>query len=283
MIKDVVAADLPPTSKRWDSRRLYAALVFIPLFYLLVRYLPPIAFFGLVVGASWLALIELYRLHFQPRLATMAIILGLVMTTLVLSHLQWPDALPLHPLLLFVITATLLSYLLSKHELSRSLVDVSVLIFGMLYIGFTLGHLLLIRALPDGIFLVFFVILVTWAGDTGAYYTGVSMGRTPLAPRISPNKTVEGLVGGCLLAVVIALIARAWFIPSFTIVDALVLGVMLTVAGLVGDLSESMFKRGAGVKDSGGLIPGHGGMLDRLDSLLLTAPTYYYYVTLVKG
>lgn len=283
MIRDVVTADLPRTSKRWDSRRLYAALVFIPLFYLLVRYLPPIAFFGLVVGASWLALVELYRLHFQPRLATMAIILGLVMTTLVLSHLQWPDVLPLHPLLVFVITATLLWYLLSKHDLSRSLVDVSVLIFGMLYIGFTLGHLLLIRALPDGIFLIFFVILVTWAGDTGAYYAGVSMGRTPLAPRISPNKTVEGLLGGCLLAVVIALIARAWFIPSFTIVDALVLGVMLTVAGLIGDLSESMFKRGAGVKDSGGLIPGHGGMLDRLDSLLLTAPTYYYYVTLVKG
>lgn len=282
MIRDVVTADLPRTS-RWDSRRLYAALVFIPLFYLLVRYLPPIAFFGLVVGASWLALVELYRLHFQPRLATMAIILGLVMTTLVLSHLQWPDVLPLHPLLVFVITATLLWYLLSKHDLSRSLVDVSVLIFGMLYIGFTLGHLLLIRALPDGIFLIFFVILVTWAGDTGAYYAGVSMGRTPLAPRISPNKTVEGLLGGCLLAVVIALIARAWFIPSFTIVDALVLGVMLTVAGLIGDLSESMFKRGAGVKDSGGLIPGHGGMLDRLDSLLLTAPTYYYYVTLVKG
>lgn len=283
MIRDVVTADLPRTSKRWDSRRLYAALVFIPLFYLLVRYLPPIAFFGLVVGASWLAVVELYRLHFQPRLATMAIILGLIMTTLVLSHLQWPDVLPLHPLLVFVITATLLWYLLSKHDLSRSLVDVSVLIFGMLYIGFTLGHLLLIRALPDGIFLIFFVILVTWAGDTGAYYAGVSMGRTPLAPRISPNKTVEGLLGGCLLAVVIALIARAWFIPSFTIVDALVLGVMLTVAGLIGDLSESMFKRGAGVKDSGGLIPGHGGMLDRLDSLLLTAPTYYYYVTLVKG
>ena len=283
MIRDVVTADLPRTSKRWDSRRLYAALVFIPLFYLLVRYLPPIAFFGLVVGASWLALVELYRLHFQPRLATIAILLGLAMTTLVLSHLQWPEALPLHPLLLVILIATLLWYLLSKHDLSRSLVDVSVLIFGMLYIGFTLGHLLLIRALPDGIFLIFFVILVTWAGDTGAYYAGVSMGRTPLAPRISPNKTVEGLLGGCLLAVVVALIARAWFIPSFTIVDALVLGVMLTVAGLMGDLSESMFKRGAGVKDSGGLIPGHGGMLDRLDSLLLTAPTYYYYVTLVKG
>lgn len=277
-----MAADVPP-SRRWDRRRIYAALVFIPLFYALVRYLPPIAFFGLVLGASWFTLVELYGLHFHSRPATLAIATGMVMTTFVLSHLQWPGALPLGPLLLFIMTATLLFYLVSKQDLSRSLVDVSVLIFGTLYIGFTLGHLLLTRALPDGIFLIFFVVLVTWAGDTGAYYAGMSMGRTPLAPRISPNKTVEGLLGGCLLAVVIALIARAWFIPSFTIIDAVVLGLLLTAVGLIGDLSESMFKRSAGVKDSGGLIPGHGGVLDRLDSLLLTAPTYYYYVTLVKG
>lgn len=277
-----MAADVPPSS-RWDRRRLYAALVFIPLFYVLVRYLPPIAFFGLVIGASWLALVELYRMHFHSKPATVEIATGVAMTTFLLGHLQWPDALPLHPVLMFIMTTILLLYLVSKRDLSRSLVDVSVLIFGTLYIGFTLGHLILTRALPDGILLVFFVVLVTWAGDTGAYYAGMSMGRTPLAPRISPNKTVEGLLGGCLLAVVTALIARAWFIPSFTILDAVVLGVVLTVVGLIGDLSESMFKRGAGVKDSGGLIPGHGGMLDRLDSLLLTAPTYYYYVTLVKG
>lgn len=282
MIRGAVAAGAPRASSRWDRRRLYAALVFIPLFYVLVRYLPPIAFFGLVVGAAWLALIELYRLHF-PKQATLEIVIGVAMTTIVLSHLQWPNAFPSRPLFVFIIAAILFFYLVSRHDFSRSLADVSVLIFGTLYIGFTLGHLLLTRALPDGIFLIFFVVLVTWAGDTGAYYTGVSIGRTPLAPKISPNKTVEGLLGGCLLAVMIALIARAWFIPSLTIVDAVVLGIVLTLAGLIGDLSESMFKRGAGVKDSGGLIPGHGGMLDRLDSLLLTAPTYYYYVTLVKG
>ena len=283
MIKGAVAAGAPRASSRWDRRRIYAALVFIPLFYVLVRYLPSIALFGLVVGASWLALIELYRLHFHSKPATVEITIGAAMTMIVLSHLQWPEALPLHPLFVFIVAATLLLYLLSKQDLSRSLVDVSVLIFGTLYIGFTLGHLLLTRALPDGIFLVFFVVLVTWAGDTGAYYAGMIMGRTPLAPRISPNKTVEGLFGGILLAIAMALIARAWFIPSLTVVDAVVLGFVLTLAGLIGDLSESMFKRGAGVKDSGGLIPGHGGMLDRLDSLLLTAPTYYYYVTLVKG
>lgn len=278
-----MAADVSQTSKRWDRRRIYAALVFVPIFYLLVRYLPPAAFFALVAGASSLALVELYRLHFHPRPAPMATALGVISTTLLLTHLQWPEALPLHPLLMFIISATLLFYLLSKHDLSRSLADVAVLIFGTLYIGFSLGHLLLTRALTDGIFLIFFVVLVTWAGDTGAYYAGISLGRTKLAPKISPNKTVEGLLGGCVLAVVMALAARAWFLPSFTLNDAVVLGVVLTLAGLIGDLSESMFKRGAGVKDSGGLIPGHGGMLDRLDSLLLTAPTYYYYVTLVKG
>lgn len=283
MIRGIVTADLPPTARRWDRRRIYTALVFIPLFYLLVRYLPPIAFFGLVAGASWLALVELYRLHFQSQSETTAIVVGLIGTTLLLGHLQWPEALPLRPLLLFIVIMTILFYLLSKHDLSRSLVDVAVLNFGTLYIGLTLGHLLLTRALPDGIFLIFFVVLVTWAGDTGAYFAGVSMGHTPLAPRISPKKTVEGLVGGCVLAVIVALIARSWFIQSMTVADAVVLGCVLTVAGLIGDLSESMFKRGAGVKDSGALIPGHGGMLDRLDSLLLTAPTYYYYVTLVKG
>ena len=251
---------------------------------MLVRYLPPIAFFGLVVGASWLALVELYGLHFRSRPATLAVATGVVMTTFVLSHLQWPDALPLGPLLLFVMTTILLFYLVSKQDLSRSLVDVSVLIFGTLYIGFTMGHLLLTRALPDGIFLIFFVVLVTWAGDTGAYYAGISMGRTRLAPKISPNKTVEGLFGGCLLGRSYGA-ARARYGSSlpFTILDAVVMGISLTLAGLVGDFSESMFKRSAGVKDSGGLIPGHGGMLDRLDSLLLTAPTYYYYVTLMKG
>ncbi|MDQ6734508.1 MAG: phosphatidate cytidylyltransferase, partial [Nitrospirota bacterium] len=173
MIRGAVAADVPP-SRRWDRRRIYAALVFIPLFYVLVRYLPPIAFFGVVLGASWLALVELYGLHFHSRPATLAIATGVVMTTFVLSHMQWPGALPLGPLLLFTMTATLLLYLVSKQDLSRSLVDVSVLIFGTLYIGFTLGHLLLTRALPDGIFLIFFVVLVTWAGDTGAYYAGMS-------------------------------------------------------------------------------------------------------------
>lgn len=275
-------ADVPAASPRSDRRRLYAAVVFVPLFYVIVRYLPSIALFAVVAAAASLALIELYRLYFGPRSSTRAIALALVLALLVLSTFQWPGLVPLPALSCIIVGAILLFHLAAGHDLSRSLTDVSVLAFGILYIPVTLGHLLLTRALPDGVFLTFFVFLVTWAGDTGAYYTGMTLGRTRLAPVISPKKTVEGLVGGCVTAVASALVARAWFLPSISTLDAVVLGLLLTFAGLFGDLSESMFKRGAGMKDSGVLIPGHGGMLDRVDSLLFTAPTFYYYVTLVR-
>jgi phosphatidate cytidylyltransferase len=140
----------------------------------------------------------------------------------------------------------------------------------------------LTRALEGGEFLIFFLVLVTWAGDAGAYYTGRSLGRRQLAPVISPNKTVEGLLGGLILAVAAALVARAWFLPSFSVADCVAIGLLLTMAGALGDLTESVLKRSAGVKDSGTVIPAHGGMLDRLDSLLFAAPAFYYYVTLVK-
>lgn len=104
------------------------------------------------------------------------------------------------------------------------------------------------------------------------------MGRHPLAPVISPKKTYEGLAGGMVLAAALAFAARSWFLPAMSLLDCLLLGIGLTFAGLVGDLAESAIKRGAGIKDSGALIPGHGGMLDRLDSLLFTGPAFYYYV-----
>jgi phosphatidate cytidylyltransferase len=131
--------------------------------------------------------------------------------------------------------------------------------------------------------LIFFLVLVTWAGDTGAYYAGISLGRRPLAPTLSPKKTVEGLIGGWVAALAAALVASNWFLPSFSPLDALVASFLLTGAGLIGDLSESALKRSAGIKDSGGLLPGHGGVLDRIDSLLFSSPVFYYYVILSQG
>jgi phosphatidate cytidylyltransferase len=166
--------------------------------------------------------------------------------------------------------------------LSQALTDSAVTVFGTLYIGVTLGHLLLTRALLDGAALSLFVVLVTWCSDIGAYYVGTLFGSHRLAPSISPNKTVEGLVGGWVLATVAAFGARVLGAHVFSNADCLILGTLLTGAGVVGDLAESALKRSAGVKDSGALLPGHGGMLDRLDSLLFTVPTFYYYVAWIK-
>lgn len=138
------------------------------------------------------------------------------------------------------------------------------------------------RTLPGGEWLVLFLAVVTWASDTGAYYAG-TLWKHPLLPSISPKKTVEGVLGGLVLAVGVAFLAQQWFTSELSLADAVILGLLLTTVGLLGDLFESMIKRRTGVKDSGGILPGHGGMLDRLDSLLFTAPTFYYYVAYVRG
>ncbi len=275
---------LPSTSKRLDIRRIYPALIFAPLFYVLVRYLPPSAFFLLVLAAGLLATGEFYRLHFRAEQGAIPISAGLGATALLLTSMQWPGLISEQTALLLTVVGSLLLPLFSRGvDARRALTDSAVPAFGVLYVGFTLGHLLRTRALEDGEFLVFFVVLTTWAGDTGAYYVGTLFGRRKLTPTISPNKTVEGLIGGVACSVLTAFAARTWFLPALTTVDCAALGLLLADVGLAGDLAESAMKRSAGVKDSGGLLPGHGGMLDRLDSLLFTAPAFYYYVTLVKG
>lgn len=274
---------VPVVARRVDIRRVYPALVFTPLFYLLVRYAPPLAFFGLVTAAAFVALLEFFHLYFKDTPSLGARGLGLGLTGLLLASLQWPGMLSEHSVFLLVLLSVLVWRLGSRREIRHGLADASVLVFGVLYVGLTLGTLLPTRSLPDGEFLIFFVFLITWAGDTGAYYSGLLLGKHRLAPIISPNKTVEGLAGALVFAIGGALLARAWFLPSFSLGDCLATGLLLTVAGVLGDLAESALKRSAGVKDSGSVIPAHGGMLDRLDSLLFTAPVFYYYVTVVKG
>jgi phosphatidate cytidylyltransferase len=271
------------TGRSLDIRRLYVALAFIPLFYLLVRYLPPIVFFVLVLVIMVSALAEFYRLYFRDRPNKSTITFGLASACVLAVSLHWPGIMPESSALVLITSVVLISRLLSPHDLPRNMADAGVLLFGVLYVGLMLGHLLLMRALPGGVFLILFVVLVTWACDTGAYYAGMIFGQRKLAPLISPNKTVEGLAGGLLLGVGAAFAGGAWFLPSFTVTDCLATGFLLSVAGILGDLSESALKRSAGVKDSGDVLPGHGGMLDRLDSLLFTAPAFYYYVTLAKA
>lgn len=160
-----------------------------------------------------------------------------------------------------------------------SLLDMAGTLMGTLYVGL-MCYFYLLRTLPDGWIWLIFMFAGTWASDTLAFFTGKAFGRKRIAPVISPKKTLEGAVGGLTGSVLCACLF-AFIYPFLPLLKMLVLGLLLGVAAGVGDLLESVFKRQAGVKDSSALIPGHGGILDRFDSALFTAPLVYYYVRLV--
>ena len=156
-------------------------------------------------------------------------------------------------------------------------------VIGVVYMGWLLGHLVGLRGLEDGRNWIFLALFVTFAYDTAAYFVGRGLGRHQMAPRLSPGKTWEGAAGGLAGALLLSL-----FFTLSTPVEvpvswehALLLGLMVSIFGQVGDLLESWFKRYTGVKDSGNTIPGHGGFLDRLDSIVFTGLVVYYYVVWV--
>jgi len=147
-------------------------------------------------------------------------------------------------------------------------------VFPALYIGLPIGALVALRARrgPAALFLLMLTIIIS---DTAQYYTGRLIGRRPLAPMISPKKTLEGAVGGFVFGALALSIAGVWWLPSMPAALRALLGVAVVTLGIAGDLFESMLKRSAGLKDSSNLIPGHGGILDRIDALLFAAPIYY--------
>jgi len=151
--------------------------------------------------------------------------------------------------------------------------------WGIVYTGGLSSFLLAIRMLPDGFFMTLFFYFLVWSADILAYFVGSFAGKTPLAPLISPKKTVEGTLGGVLGGVISALILVFVFKPSFlNLLTGVLIALIIGLTSALGDLSQSALKRNAGVKDSGSLLPGHGGLLDRFDSMLFSAPFFYVFV-----
>lgn len=156
------------------------------------------------------------------------------------------------------------------------------LLVGIGWIGL-LATIVLLRRTEHGLAWLFLVLGSSWLGDTGAYFAGRAFGRHPLYPRVSPKKTWEGVAGGITLATVGTFCIRALGLPELSIPEGLLLGPVLCVMGVVGDLAESMLKRSFAVKDSGWILPGHGGMLDRIDSVMFVAPVLYLWVLWMEG
>jgi phosphatidate cytidylyltransferase len=175
------------------------------------------------------------------------------------------------------------TYHLLRGPLQEAPVMVSHLVTGLIYGSVGLTALSALRLRPEeGLGWVIAALVITWANDTSAYFAGRFLGRHKLYPEVSPNKTWEGFFGGMVGSVVGMFIARGFFFPMFTVTDSLVLGILGGILGPLGDLVESMLKRAYGVKDSGRIIPGHGGVLDRIDALLFNAPLVFVYVQFIR-
>ncbi len=177
----------------------------------------------------------------------------------------------------------LLHSLSTLHEIEKTLSKSALLFFGIAYVAGFLSYLILIRQHSLGRELIFFILIMTWGGDAGAYYVGRALGKHKLAPRVSPNKTIEGALGGLGIGFLGGAAAKLSFLPFFSWGDLIALSLLLGVFGQLGDLVESMLKRSAGVKDSSALVPAHGGLFDKLDSIAFAAPLLYYYLILFKS
>ena len=166
-----------------------------------------------------------------------------------------------------------------RKDMEAGLRDLGFAMFSILYVAFMLSHFVWLHRVEEmGARLVVFVLVVAMAGDTGGYFAGKTFGRRKLIPRVSPGKTVEGAAGVIIASVIGAIIAKLGFLPELSWSEILFLATIMGVLGQLGDLVESVIKRSFGVKDSGWLFPGHGGVLDRIDSLLFQAALVYYYV-----
>lgn len=243
----------------------------------LIWWLPPVYLLAFALGVTALAFVEYARLAAAlgarpPWWPSMAA--TLVACALVPYPWTWFQA-------AFAVTLVAIAVAVMRDARGpQALQDVATAVFAPVYLGLPVGTIVALLRLAgaDAVLLMIGTIVVS---DTAQYYAGRAFGRRPLAPRLSPKKTVEGAIGGLVVAPVALTVAGAWVLPDVAPAWLATLGVAMVAAGIAGDLFESTLKRAAGVKDSAALIPGHGGVLDRIDALLFAAPLFYFFLRLV--
>ncbi len=256
--------------------RVLSGAVLIALAVAIVWLAPNPIFEAVAVAALFTATEELIALFRAggiqvPHWPT---VVAALVTLTAFSEVLGDRGLPLEAILMVVLLALALIALASWRGGVDALTTISASILPLLYLALPIGAIVSIResAGPEPLFLLMVTVIVS---DTAQYYCGRLVGRHPLAPAISPSKTMEGAVGGLLFGTAAFVVIGAWWLPIVPLVMRVPLGLGIVAVGIAGDLFESMLKRGVGVKDSSQLIPGHGGLLDRIDALLFAAPFFY--------
>jgi len=253
----------------------------LPVLYALIWYLPSFGFFLFISFVIARVQYEFYLLHF-PEGRRKPLIFGLVLGFCLSSSLYLRLPFPGLTFVVLLLLMILLHSLSTFREIEHTLKDSAVLFLGIAYLPGFLVHLALIHQGTSGPAWIVLLLIMTWGGDAGAYYVGRAIGKRKLAPRISPNKTLEGAMGGLATTFLGALGAKLSFLPLLSWGDLVALSLLLGIFGQLGDLVESMMKRSAGVKDSSALVPSHGGLFDKLDSIAFAAPLLYYYLIFIK-
>jgi phosphatidate cytidylyltransferase len=264
-------------------KRILTAIVALPILLYTVWSSIPYFFAALAAVAITIAIHEFYNLAAKVGCKPhngLGYVAGLAISAcFVYGKVEWIVA-----VMTTLVVLTLAFGLTKPDELKTALVSLSATVFGVAYVALLAGFLIGVRMIPDTphttklapklLTMFFAMVMLT---DTGAYYTGRTFGKHKLAPRISPGKTIEGFIGGLVAAIAAGPLCKYTFFPELNLPHSLLLGALIGLLGPVGDLAESMLKRGSEVKDSGTLLPGHGGMLDRVDSILFCAPLLYFY------
>ena len=257
--------------------RELTALVAAPIAFWIIRWAPALVYDGAVALIAALALYEFLVLGRKKGYTIPVVLCILVMLFIVAAFVLEPISGEMGVFITLLVIPS--SYVFSRRDIDEALPSSAIAVMATLYVGMLGGSLIRLRTdfHEVGWRLVFFLLIVVWIGDAGAYYVGKRFGKRKLSPRISPKKTVEGLVGGIATSIIAAIVIHFTFFPQMPLLHAGIAGAILSATGVIGDLAESMWKRSAAVKDSSTMIPGHGGFLDRFDSIFFTTPILYTY------
>ncbi len=262
------------------AKRWLTGLTALPFLIFWLGWGSPLMFALLIALVCLLSLREYFQMTFSrnageiyPPLAILGYAAGL--------SILWAAYADSAAFILVIITINFLLcgvLLLPRYKTDAAIVDaVAMQIQGMVYIPVLISGLIRIRNTDGGILWIFFLLAIVFAGDIGAYYAGSYLGRHKLCPSVSPNKTIEGSIGGLCANMLIGGIIKAMFLPSLPWAACMVMFLLIGAAGQIGDLYESALKRSVQIKDSGTLLPGHGGMLDRIDALLFASPVAFIF------